>query len=45
MTLLLHRFPGEDDFASRLRKNELQYLFTSEAAQTVLAESYVGLPL
>jgi p-hydroxybenzoate 3-monooxygenase len=45
MTLLLHRFPGEDEFAGRLRKNELQYLFTSEAAQTVLAESYVGLPL
>ena len=45
MTLLLHRFPGEDVFAGRLRKNELEYLFTSEAAQTVLAESYVGLPL
>jgi p-hydroxybenzoate 3-monooxygenase len=45
MTLLLHRFPGEDVFAARLRKNELEYLFTSEAAQTVLAENYVGLPL
>lgn len=45
MTLMLHRFPGEDVFAGRLRKNELQYLFTSEAAQTVLAENYVGLPL
>jgi p-hydroxybenzoate 3-monooxygenase len=45
MTLMLHRFPGEDVFAGRLRKNELQYLFTSQAAQTVLAENYVGLPL
>lgn len=45
MTLLLHQFPGEDVFAGRLRKNELQYLFRSEAAQTVLAENYVGLPL
>jgi p-hydroxybenzoate 3-monooxygenase len=45
MTMLLHRFPGEDEFAGRLRKDELQYLFTSEAAQTVLAENYVGLPL
>jgi p-hydroxybenzoate 3-monooxygenase len=45
MTLLLHRFPGEDVFAGRLRKAELEYLITSEAAQTVLAENYVGLPL
>jgi p-hydroxybenzoate 3-monooxygenase len=45
MTLLLHRFPDEDEFAGRLRKNELQYLFTSEAAQRVAAENYVGLPL
>ena len=45
MTLLLHRFPGEDAFAGRLRKTELHYLFTSEAAQRVLAENYVGLPL
>jgi p-hydroxybenzoate 3-monooxygenase len=45
MTLLLHRFPGEDAFAARLRATELQYLFSSEAAQRVLAENYVGLPL
>jgi p-hydroxybenzoate 3-monooxygenase len=45
MTLMLHRFPGEDVFAGRLRKNELEYLFRSEAAQTVLAENYAGLPL
>jgi p-hydroxybenzoate 3-monooxygenase len=45
MTHLLHRFPGEDVFAGRLRNNELEYLFTSEAAQTMLAENYVGLPL
>jgi p-hydroxybenzoate 3-monooxygenase len=45
MTMLLHRFPGEDVFDGRLRNNELLYLFTSQAAQTVLAENYVGLPL
>lgn len=45
MTLLLHRFPGEDAFAGRLRTTELQYLFSSEAAQRALAENYVGLPL
>lgn len=45
MTALLHHFPGEDAFAARLRASELHHLFTSEAAQKVLAESYVGLPL
>jgi p-hydroxybenzoate 3-monooxygenase len=45
MTLLLHRFPDEDAFAGRIRAGELQYLFASEAAQRVLAENYVGLPL
>ena len=45
MTLLLHRFPGEDLFAARLRRNELEHLFTSEAAQRAFAENYVGLPL
>ena len=45
MTLLLHRFPGEDAFAGRIRSAELGYLFQSSAAQRVLAENYVGLPL
>jgi p-hydroxybenzoate 3-monooxygenase len=45
MTSLLHRFPGEDPFAGRVRANELNYLFNSDAAQRALAENYVGLPL
>ncbi|MDY6947110.1 MAG: 4-hydroxybenzoate 3-monooxygenase [Pseudomonadota bacterium] len=45
MTSLLHRFPGEDPFTSRIRISELEYLFASEAAQRKLAENYVGLPL
>jgi p-hydroxybenzoate 3-monooxygenase len=45
MTLLVHRFPGEDAFAGRIRSAELGYLFDSDAAQRVLAENYVGLPL
>jgi p-hydroxybenzoate 3-monooxygenase len=45
MTSLLHRFPDEDLFAAGIRGSELQYLFESEAAQRVLAENYVGLPL
>lgn len=45
MTSLLHRFPGEAPFASRIQASELEYLFASEAAQRTLAENYVGLPL
>ncbi|HEV8330942.1 MAG TPA: 4-hydroxybenzoate 3-monooxygenase [Steroidobacteraceae bacterium] len=45
MTTLLHRFPNEDAFAARIRAAELDYLFASSAAQRVLAENYVGLPL
>jgi p-hydroxybenzoate 3-monooxygenase len=45
MTTLLHRFPNEDAFEARVRAAELDYLFASSAAQRVLAENYVGLPL
>ena len=45
MTTLLHRFPNEDAFGARVRAAELDYLFGSPAAQRVLAENYVGLPL
>ena len=45
MTTQLHRFPDSDEFGSRIQSTELDYLFDSPAAQTVLAENYVGLPL
>ena len=45
MTSLLHHFPGEDAFNARIRDRELEYVFSSKAAQAVLAENYVGLPL
>ncbi|MGH8186248.1 MAG: 4-hydroxybenzoate 3-monooxygenase, partial [Steroidobacteraceae bacterium] len=45
MTTLLHRFPDEDAFGSRVRAAELEYLFDSPDAQRVFAENYVGLPL
>ncbi|HEX6143666.1 MAG TPA: 4-hydroxybenzoate 3-monooxygenase [Geminicoccaceae bacterium] len=45
MTSLLHRFPDEDAFARRIQLAELDYLVTSRAASTALAENYVGLPL
>jgi p-hydroxybenzoate 3-monooxygenase len=45
MTTLLHHFPDEDSFATRVREAEIDYLFASPLAQRVLAENYVGLPL
>ena len=44
MTKLLHRFPEEGDFGRRMQVAELDYLSGSVAAQTALAENYVGLP-
>lgn len=47
-TSLMHRFPqGElsgGPMGYRLQQAELDYLVQSEAAQTVMAENYVGLP-
>jgi len=45
MTSLLHRFPDTDAFGRRLQCAEFDYLCSSRAAQTALAENYVGLPL
>jgi p-hydroxybenzoate 3-monooxygenase len=44
MTRLLHQFPDEGSFNRRMQEAELEYLATSTAAQTALAENYVGLP-
>ena len=44
MTSLLHRFPQASAFDERIQNSELEYLRDSRAAQTVLAENYVGLP-
>jgi len=44
-TGLTHRFPDMDAFARRMQMAELRYIFESPAAQAVLAENYVGLPL
>jgi p-hydroxybenzoate 3-monooxygenase len=45
MTGLLHRFPDQTPFDLRAQRQELSYLASSRAAQTSLAEQYVGLPL
>lgn len=44
-TSITHRFPDMDGFSRRLQLAELDYLQGSRAAQQVLAENYVGLPL
>ncbi len=44
MTTLLHRFPEDGPFGEKIQQAELEYLFSSRAAQTALAENYVGLP-
>ena len=44
MTKLLHRFPEEGDFGRRMQLAELEYISGSRAAQTALADNYVGLP-
>ena len=44
MTGLLHRFPEASGFEQRMQGAELEYLFSSEAAQRALAENYIGLP-
>ncbi len=44
-TGLTHRFPEMDGFARKMQVAELDYILHSKAAQTTLAENYVGLPL
>lgn len=44
MTSMLHRFPDQDAFGSRVQLAELDYVTGSEAGSKTLAENYVGLP-
>jgi p-hydroxybenzoate 3-monooxygenase len=45
LTKLMHRFPGDGEFERRMQNAELDYIAHSEAAQAMIAENYVGLPL
>lgn len=45
MTSLLHHFPDHTPFQQRLQLAELEYVTSSRAAATALAENYVGLPM
>ena len=45
MTSMLHRFHDDTPFHHRLQLAELDYVTSSRAKATTLAENYVGLPL
>jgi p-hydroxybenzoate 3-monooxygenase len=45
MTSMLHRFDGDSAFDRRRQRAELEYVTSSRAAATSLAENYVGLPM
>ena len=45
MTSMLHRFEDASAFDQRVQLAELDYVTSSTAAMTTLAENYVGLPL
>ncbi|MFP4275594.1 MAG: 4-hydroxybenzoate 3-monooxygenase [Paracoccaceae bacterium] len=41
---LLHRYPDQSEFDLKMQQAELAFLRDNAAAQTAMAESYVGLP-
>lgn len=45
LTKLMHRFPDDGPFERKMQVAELEYIASSVAAQTTIAENYVGLPL
>ncbi len=45
MTQMLHVDPHADDYERELQRSQLQYVSSSTAAATMLAENYVGLAL
>ena len=44
LTTLLHRFETHSPFEREIQLAELDYIPNSRAAQTTIAENYVGLP-
>ena len=45
LTKLMHRFPDDGPFERAMQVAELSYIASSVAAQTSIAENYVGLPI
>ena len=44
LTKLLHVFPEDDDFETRIKISEFDHLQASRSAQASVAEQYAGLP-
>jgi p-hydroxybenzoate 3-monooxygenase len=44
-TTLMHKFPDNGEFGQKMQAAELDYLVSSHAASTAMAENYVGLPI
>jgi p-hydroxybenzoate 3-monooxygenase len=42
---MMHSDPHDDAYGRRLQRSQLEYVTSSTAAATSLAENYVGLPL
>jgi p-hydroxybenzoate 3-monooxygenase len=45
LTRLMHRFPEDGAFERAMQVAELDYIAASRAAQTAIAENYIGLPV
>lgn len=45
LTTLMHQFDDMSPFEKKMQRAEFDYITSSEAAQTAIAENYVGLPL
>ncbi|GGD44608.1 4-hydroxybenzoate 3-monooxygenase [Erythrobacter arachoides] len=45
LTRLMHRFPEDGPFERAMQVAELDYIASSRAMQTAIAENYVGLPV
>ena len=45
LTKLMHRFPEDGPFERKMQVAELDYIASSTAARTAIAENYVGLPV
>ena len=44
LTSLMHRFPDMDAFGQKMQTADLDYVFSSVAGMSTIAENYVGLP-
>ena len=43
LTTLMHQFPEHTEFEKRMQRAEFEYIVSSDAAQRMIAENYVGL--